>query len=251
MKNIEPATAKASRTRIARARMRARLPRFNFARSTVMFDTPEMIGLGVAVLLMLLAVFSYFYSLAPARERLRQVQAALDSEQELLRASGQGLQEGGAGQVTATEIITSLRNFEAEHLPLGSEGQIAVVEELNEFIRRNSLRPDGLSFTQIESDAALPARGAANGRAANVFPGLGLTVGVEGTYPNVRRFIHDIETSRQFLVINGVELEGVRNAEGGGGVNTLVSLNLNIAAYFRPTATPAGSIDDVAPQQSR
>lgn len=239
MKNHElPPT---SGTRSARRVGKANLPQLDFLRSNITLGTPELIGLSVASVLLLLAIFSYFYFLRPARESLRVVQASLMSELSLLQASGQGLQEGTSNQVTVAEIITSLREFETKHLPLQSEGQLAVVEELNTIIARNNLRYDGITYAALDptaasSSGARNSSGNANARLQSVFPGFGLTVSVEGAYPNVRRFIHDLETSRQFLIINSVELEGVKNSETGGSV-TLVNLNLNIAAYFRPLET--------------
>ncbi|HEX7957945.1 MAG TPA: GspMb/PilO family protein [Pyrinomonadaceae bacterium] len=89
----------------------------------------------------------------------------------------------------------------------------------------------------------------------SVFPGIGVTLTVEGVYPNLRRFIRDIEADRQFVVINTVELEGVSDAGSGGlpaapdggpapaaqgpSRGALVSLRLDMAAYFRRAAAAA------------
>jgi hypothetical protein len=97
----------------------------------------------------------------------------------------------------------------------------------------------------------------------SIFPGIGVTLTVEGAYPNLRRFIGDIEADRrQFVVINTVELEGVTDAnaaeapapapvvpgaEPGNAQpqtqtpsrNALVTLRLDLVAYFRRAATAA------------
>jgi Type II secretion system (T2SS), protein M subtype b len=96
----------------------------------------------------------------------------------------------------------------------------------------------------------------------SVFPGIGVTLTVEGTYPNLRRFIRDIEADRQFVVIDTVELEGVTDSSASEapapvpvpgaetGIptqprtpsrNALVSLRLDMAAYFRRAATTAAA----------
>jgi hypothetical protein len=75
---------------------------------------------------------------------------------------------------------------------------------------------------------------------------------VEGQYSNVRRFVRDIEASRQFVIINAVELEGADNAAARTAVPTegaapgasappssIVSLRLEMAAYFRRNASNA------------
>jgi len=74
---------------------------------------------------------------------------------------------------------------------------------------------------------------------------------VEGQYQDVRRFIRDVERSKQFVVINEVELQRANEnsapvaSEEGGGSGTrgsLVSLQLNMTTYFQRengAATPA------------
>ncbi|HYO92049.1 MAG TPA: GspMb/PilO family protein, partial [Pyrinomonadaceae bacterium] len=94
----------------------------------------------------------------------------------------------------------------------------------------------------------------------SIYPGLGVSLTVEGPYSNVRRFVRDIEASRQFVVINAVELEGANDAaartaiptEGGAPGTTappssIVSLRLEMAAYFRRNASNAGTVQ---PQQT-
>jgi hypothetical protein len=73
----------------------------------------------------------------------------------------------------------------------------------------------------------------------------------------VRRFVRDIEASRQFVIINAVELEGVTDTAAARAASTgeagsspqslVVSLRLDMAAYFRRAASntsteqPAGT----------
>src|SRR5262249_44349074 len=109
----------------------------------------------------------------------------------------------------------------------------------------------------------------------SIYPGIAVSVTVEGWYPNIRHFIRDIEMSRQFLIINAVELEGVKQSsatqeplsaapptqpkttknpkgttssetpavpEISGGRGGLVSLRLDLATYFqRPEARQAAT----------
>jgi Tfp pilus assembly protein PilO len=65
---------------------------------------------------------------------------------------------------------------------------------------------------------------------------------VEGQYQDVRHFISDVERSKQFVVINQVELQRANensapaSADAGGGSGTrasLVSLQLNMTTYFQ------------------
>jgi len=85
-------------------------------------------------------------------------------------------------------------------------------------------------------------------------------VTVEGSYQDLRRFIRDVERSKQFVVINEVELQratqnnapasveeggsGATPGSGSGTRGSLVSLQLNMATYFqRPSATEGVSSD--------
>jgi len=74
------------------------------------------------------------------------------------------------------------------------------------------------------------------------YPGIAVMVTVEGQYTDVRRFIRDVERSKQFVVINEVELQRATEntapvtVEEGGGSGTrgsLVTLQLNMTTYFQ------------------
>jgi Tfp pilus assembly protein PilO len=121
--------------------------------------------------------------------------------------------------------------------------------ELNELMVKNNLKnTSGPTYTPLD-----PAGKKSNSGKTVVtkwqsfYPGTAVMVTVEGEYQNVRRFIRDIERSRQFVVINEVELQRAsqNNApasaeEGGAGSGTrgsLVTLQLSMATYFqRPGA---------------
>jgi hypothetical protein len=79
----------------------------------------------------------------------------------------------------------------------------------------------------------------------------------------VRRFVRDIEASRQFVIINTIELEGVTDsaqrdsapAEGAASTtapqSSSVSLRLDLAAYFRREASNTGADQQQQQQQQR
>ncbi|MBA3439814.1 MAG: hypothetical protein H0T92_08095, partial [Pyrinomonadaceae bacterium] len=195
----------------ARSALQTRLGVLRQSRRGRMFDAPEMLAMAASFALLGVAILAYFSLLAPARARLDNQQRELQQVQKRLRNSTAA--NAGGAQVTAADIINSVQNFEADHLTLQSEGRTAVIRELNELIRRNGLRPTAvMSFTPLDplqlSSASAGMRATGNTK-QSVFPGTGIGLTVEGQYPNLRRFIRDIEVGRQFVVINGVELEGV------------------------------------------
>lgn len=260
----------------SREEIRARLARFRGARRRTILGVPEIIALAASGLLLCAALFAYFYFLLPERSRLLRAGQERTKLQGELRLSSEGIKRGETTQASVEEILKSLDDFENRHLVSRNEAATAVIEELNMLIRRNRLSiATGISFTQLAEAATDEADGqqkrapAATGIAKSlqsVFPGIAVSLTVEGLYPNLRRFIRDIEADRRFIVINAVELEGITDAgtraaaaaaaaaatgEGvppaGDGASppsargaTLVSLRLELAAYFRRTNTPPG-----------
>lgn len=144
---------------------------------------------------------------------------------------------------------------------------MSLYTELNELIRRNGVRntsgpgyltlePEGTK-NKVQPTASATQQSVSKWQTA--YPGIAVTVTVEGPYQNVRHFVRDLETSRQFLIINAVELEGVTQSavtqepslsEGPviprsgrvsppattptpGTRGTLVSLRVDLATYFR------------------
>ncbi len=205
--------------------------------SPYMIGVPEVVGAAFAVLLFAFAAVSYFYLLVPARTQHAELIDERTRSQALLNSSSDGAD--GAGQAASpAEIIDSLRRFEAEHLPAQTEGQTRLIVELNEIVRRNNVRNPKLDFTTLEAiDAAGGSNVVRRSEAAQlqaVYPGIGVQLSVEGDYQNLRRLIRDIESSTQFVVVNGIEFEDVTTQSGTGG--SVVGLQLNLATYFRPHA---------------
>ncbi|HEX6622474.1 MAG TPA: hypothetical protein VF064_02090 [Pyrinomonadaceae bacterium] len=255
-------------------RMGGRLPQLNRgARATGPLGLPEIIALAAAALLLVTAIASYLLLLRPQRTRLQ----AMNEERALLQKQLQDMEstvgKNQDAQASARTILDSLVGFETEHLGDGGQGSTRVIEELNRLIRKNGLRiSGGLAFTQLQETAPGEAqrrqqRGGTGEQSAarvveSVFPGIAVTLTVEGTYPKLRQFIRDVESDRQsFIVVNAVELEGIADSGGpsaaaadapvvstgeempgaaprptaapSGVRGTVVSLRLEMAAYFR------------------
>jgi hypothetical protein len=260
----------------APAGLRTRLDSFRATRRRGALGLPEFAALAVAALLLLTAVLAYLFLLVPARSRRESLKVERGDMERMLLSQRTNIGEGKDTQQRAADILSSLERFEIEHLGLASSGTKTVVEELNRLILKNNLRiSGGVNFRQLQetvpgSEGATRARRPSSGDETgqrveqSVFPGIGVTLTVEGTYANLRRFIRDIEADRQFIVIDTVELEGVTDssapeapapapvvpgAEGGVAApppattsrNALVSLRLDMAAYFRRAATAAAA----------
>jgi len=257
------------------AALRTRLDTFRATRRRGPVGLPEFVALGFAALLLAAAVFAYLFLLVPQNSRRDSLDAEAESLKPVLASQQTNI---GSSQDTASrvnEILKSLDTFEANHLGVASSGTKTVVEELNRLIGKDGLRiSGGINFTQLQeavpgAENAPRARRQSDAEGAqrvvqSVFPGIGVTLTVEGTYPNLRRFIRDIEGDRrQFVVINTVELEGVTDTNSAEQVappvtnnalpgappaqpqtparGALVSLRLDMATYFRRAAASAAA----------
>lgn len=218
---------------------------------------PELIGLAGAALIALITVFAYFYFYLPAHSQLASLQL------ERARLQGQVLKSKTELDTTTTvreevdKINASMQDFETNWLPASASGRMSLYSTLNNLIKSNGLRntagpsyatldPIG-SKTQIQPSATAERQSITKWQ--SIYPGIAVSVTVEGPYQRVRHFVRDIETSRQFLIINAVELEGVTQsgvvetspergaAPVAGGKGGLVSLRLEMATYFQRPET--------------
>ncbi len=236
---------------------------------------PELIGLAGAALLAVIVVFAYLYFYVPASVRLKSSELERTRLQGQRQASGVAVQEGKTTKERVDRINASLEDFESNWLPVQSSGRMSLYTVLNNLIKSNGLRNTaGPSYSQLDIvgtkaqvQPGATAEKQSNAKWQSIYPGIAVSVTVEGPYQNIRHFVRDIETSRQFLIINAIELEGVRQsgateppvsapvqprtARSGsaiaaaptaiaGGRGGLVSLRLDMATYFqRPEAKTA------------
>ena len=232
---------------------------------------PELIGLGGAAFLAITVIFAYLYFYLPANVHLNSAQLELKRLQGQRQASGTALQEGISTKESVDRIHASIERFETNTLPVPSSGRLSLYTILNDLIKSNGLRNTaGPSYSPLEVvgtktgvQPTVTAEKQSNAKWQSIYPGIAVTVTVEGLYPNIRHFVRDIETSRQFLIINAIELEGVRSqgaqdhpapqvpksrnpknarntsAEGppppdaAGPRSGMVSLRLDLATYFQ------------------
>ncbi|HEY2973041.1 MAG TPA: GspMb/PilO family protein [Pyrinomonadaceae bacterium] len=240
-----------------RDRIRVRLQQFNSSRGQRVLGPAEIIGLAGSALVLVLVIGSYLYFLAPARSRLAERELERSRLQTQLRISKDAVSEGQSTEARVEDITQSLDNFESKLVGINS-GRMGLYDSLNSLIRKNGLRnTSGPTYTPLEpagSKAGATGTRSANTKWQSIYPGIAISVTVEGQYQNLRRFIQDIETNRQFVIINSVELEratetntppSVEGESTGGPRAALVSLRLEMATYFQrgaseDTATSSG-----------
>jgi len=227
----------------SQAGYKERVSEFLRSRRGKMFGLAEVAGLAGSCFILVLVLFSYLYFLVPARSRV----SSLNHDRKQLEANLQTLNgvvktDQGTRQ-TVDKVSASLNTFETENLARQDQGRMDLYDELNQLIIKNGLKnTSGPTYTTLDPAGTKSVSGkSVTTKWQSFYPGVAVLVTVEGQYENLRRFINDIERSRQFVVINEVELQRAtqNNAptsadEAGAGARTsLVSLQLNLATYFR------------------
>lgn len=231
-----------------RDRFRARLGTLRASRSYGMFGPAEIAAFGGSLLILFIVIVAYLYFLAPARSRLATLQLERARLHTQLRNSQDVVQQGQTVETAVQNIAESLDSFENNQLASEARGRMGLYDSLNSIIRKNGVRnTSGPTYSTLEPAGSKTATGgtrASNTKWQSVYPGIAISVTLEGQYQNLRRFIRDIESSKQFVIINSIELE--RSTESGGFAtdaaapsvpkSSLVSLRVDMATYFQRTS---------------
>jgi hypothetical protein len=229
-----------------RASVRVRVDKLRQSRQRSIVGVAEIIGLAGSAVMLLAVIFVYLYFYSPAEARLATAQFERNRLQLKLGTLQKDVDVQGSAQDSITRISESLEKFESDKLTGRDEGRITLYNVLIQLIRSNKLRnTSGPVYNYLEAKGAgaqqTTSARTVNSRWQSLYPGISVTVTVEGQYANLRQFVRDIESSNQFIIVNAVELERASDAETsaaatatpGAPRNTLVSLRLDLAAYFR------------------
>lgn len=226
-----------------------RVTSFLDSRRGKMFGFAEVAALAGSCFVLLLVLLSYLYFLVPTRSRV----ASLNEDKTRLQSNLQTLQgvavKDQNTKAQVERIGTSLTDFESSYLPHQSEGRVAFYDELNQLIVKNGLRnTSGPTYTPLDPIGSKQAGGrTTTTKWQSFYPGIAVLVTVEGQYNDLRRFVRDLERSKQFTIINQIELqranenEAAAAAEGeapSGPRGSIISLQLNLATYFKRDSAP-------------
>jgi Tfp pilus assembly protein PilO len=237
-----------------------RFSEFLVSRRGKMFGVVEVVALAGSCFVLVLVLLSYLYFLVPARSRVATANADLKQLQANLQTLDGVVHKETDTKQTVDRIAASLNKFETEYLLRQDQGRMDLYEELNQLIVKNGLKnTSGPTYTTLDPAGAKSTAGKnVVTKWQSFYPGIAVMVTVEGSYQDLRRFIRDVERSKQFVVINEVELQratqnnapasvdegGTAAAPSSGTRGSLVSLQLNMATYFqRPSATEGVASD--------
>lgn len=223
----------------------SRVGGFVSARRGGMFGIAEIIALTVSCFVFLLVLLSYLYFLLPSRSRVATLTADRAQLQSNIKKSQEIVSRDENTENAVHRITDSLTKFETIGLLTPDAGRMELYDQLNQLMVKNGLRnTSGPTYTPLDPVGTKQTPGKSTStKWQTAYPGIAVAVTVEGQYQNVRHFIKDIEQSKQFIIINEVELQRATQndapatpadaAAGSGTRGSLVSLQLNMATYFR------------------
>jgi hypothetical protein len=206
----------------------------------------EILALTVAVIVVAIAVTRYWTALRPEQSRLHQLEQQLADQQHDIILSTGGVPSTTSPSDVAQQALDSLEQFKTNHLKRLQSGEIELLNEVNALAKKSSVQlMSGIDTTrkmpgQTEEDAAAGQKKAKQRKPEEilaVFPALAARFSVSGEYTNLRNFISALESSKQFLLVNTVNItnqEGKttgkgRRVEAAGGL----MLSIEMTAYFR------------------
>jgi hypothetical protein len=177
-----------------------------------MWGPAELVTVSFAMVALFIVALLYIFMVAPATRELEQNRAERDRLERELAAT-----RSKYGDITSTEthvakLMSSVDDFEARHLSLAANGRASLYQRINGLISAyglvNSSGPDYSPLeTLTEGDSVESEQERGRAKYKSLFPGVYVTMTLEGPYQNVRRFIREVETGGDFIVLSSVELE--------------------------------------------
>lgn len=221
-----------------------------------MWGKLETGAVAAGALVMLAAIVAYFFFVAPSNRELainKSKAGSLDAELASARTK--------YGEITDSEtqvakVLSSVNDFETRYLPAVSNGQNALYQRLNGLILSyglvNTTGPDYTPLEMINQNAGQQSdEEKGRERFRSLYPGMYVTTTVEGSYQNLRRFIREIETGNDFVIVSAIELAPSEN-EGSREQrqNQLATTQPANPATMQPGGFPAGT-NPGPPQQTQ
>jgi hypothetical protein len=230
----------------------------------------EIAFLGAAILFATAVALFYSYKVLPlgymVSSRNRQIETLKAQIKELDDKEKKRLAQAS----NAEKILESLSGFES-HLTPDDSGMTQIINEIDALgathkilVGDSNYRRESADEQQFDENGNPKPRQNRDKR-PKIYPNLGVETTVIGDYSNLRRFLSDLERSKQFLIVNSLTFQGgderiARQIAKGGKQPILnspeavpVSLKLELDTYFKPPAVGAVTAQSAsaAPKNAR
>jgi len=208
----------------------------------------EIIALLAALVFIGVVIFYYFTKVQP-------LQSQLDALVERERIAKDQIEKFNTNEKKRQEqssnaeaILASLKSFKI-YLKTDERGMTEIINEVDSLGKKHAILTGDSTYRIAEADqpvdANTPPKQKTNEDKQKIYPALGIDTTVIGEYPNLRRFLGDLEQSKQFLIINSLTFQGEsdkvrREAQKSGKQKAqfspeaaVVSLKIEMDTYFQ------------------
>lgn len=214
----------------------------------------EILALVLALVFVGTVVFYYFSKVQPLSSQLSVLQSREAEIRNQINKVNNDEKKRNEQAANAEGILASLRNFDV-YLKQDERGMTEIINEIDSLGKKHGVLTGDSSYRVAEAEPLAETLAAETGQPAQqkrddedrkIYPSLGIDTNIIGEYPNLRRFLTDLERSRQFLVINAVNFQGesdaVRRASQKSGSQKLqlsspeavpVSLKVEMDTFFQ------------------
>ncbi len=217
---------------------------------------PVEIGvLGAGMLAVLGAVLMYVFFVVPSSRELEANRARRDKLEAELTSARDKFGNISNVEFEVAKLLSSVNDFEAQYLPVPTTGRTALYQRINGLLAGygliNTAGPD-YSPLEILDKKGEEEDKSGKSKFRSFFPGVYVTMTVEGSYTNLRRFLRDVETGSEFVVVSSVELEPSDSQEGKEpGTETQESVADNQAGAFPAGMPQQGNVPNSARGKTR
>jgi Tfp pilus assembly protein PilO len=177
-----------------------------------MWGTAEIATLGGAALAVLVLILVYLFVVMPSNAEVERTRTESDRLERDLIAAKAKYGDIADSKTHAAKLLSSVDDFQARFLPIETIGRTALYQRINGLIASYGLiNTTGPIYSPLEiagsNDGPQTDEEKGKAKFKSLFPGIYITMTVEGSYQSLRRFIREVETTQQFVVISTIALE--------------------------------------------
>ena len=214
----------------------------------------EILALVLALVFAGTMGFYYFSKVQPLSSELSTLQSREAEIRRQIEKSNTDEKKRNEQAANAESILASLKNFDV-YLKQDERGMTEILNEIDALGKKYGVLTGDSSYRvaeaePLEEESSQPGQPGQpkkrDDQEVKIYPSLGIDTNIIGEYPNLRRFMADLERSRQFLIINAVNFQGesdaVRRATQKSGSQKLqlsspdaipVTLKIEMDTYFQ------------------
>lgn len=211
-----------------------------------MWGPIEIATAGAGMLAVIAAILLYVFVVVPSNRELENNRARVVTLENELISTREKYGNMSNVETEVAKLLSSVNDFESNYLPIALNGRTALYQKINGLIAaRGLVNTTGPDYTPLDileqKEGGKTNEEGGKSKFRSLFPGVYVTTTLEGPYVNLRRFLSDIETGNEFVLISAVELEPSETEQKDGRQNnpTQAGVQVDPTASYPMTNTSA------------